>query len=119
AFLVTGVQTCALPIWLIVPVPVLSPGLSSLWVGVVTPVPAAVARPLVESLRNEVVCGENDLADLLGDHDRLGFDEAVRLALRRVREARVDTRWSSAAWPSAPAHPLPNDPGWTGGSLYA
>lgn len=103
---------------LIVPVPVLSLGLSSLWVGVVTPVPAAVARPLVESLRNEVVCGENDLADLLGDHDRLGFDEAVRLALRRVREARVDTRWSSAAWPSAPADPLPTDPGWTGGSLY-
>ncbi|MEY9214672.1 SDR family oxidoreductase [Thermobifida halotolerans] len=103
---------------LIIPVPVLSPGLSSLWVGVVTPVPAAVARPLVESLRNEVVCRENDLADLLDDHDRMGFDEAVRLALRRVREARVDTRWSSAAWPSAPADPLPTDPDWAGGSLY-
>ncbi|TDQ52961.1 SDR family oxidoreductase [Actinorugispora endophytica] len=103
---------------LIIPVPVLSPGLSSLWVGVVTPVPAAIARPLVESLRHEVVCHEDDLADLLDDHERLGFDQAVRLALCRVREARVDTRWSSASWPAAPSEPLPTDPDWAGGSLY-
>ncbi|GAA4912840.1 DUF2231 domain-containing protein [Streptomonospora salina] len=83
---------------LIVPVPVLTPGLSSLWVGLVTPVPGAVARPLIESLRNEATCGENDLAGLLGDDDRLGYDQAVELALSRVREAEVDTRWSSAAW---------------------
>ncbi|GAA3764877.1 SDR family oxidoreductase [Salinactinospora qingdaonensis] len=104
---------------LIIPVPVLSPGLSSLWVGLVTPVPGTIARPLIESLRNEAVCRENDLADRLNDHARLGFDEAVRLALRRIREAQVATRWSSAAWPSAPADPLPTDPDWSGGSLYA
>jgi uncharacterized protein YbjT (DUF2867 family) len=40
----------------IVKVPILTPRLSSLWVGLVTPVPANLARPLVESLRNEVVC---------------------------------------------------------------
>ncbi|WP_046470843.1 SDR family oxidoreductase [Allosalinactinospora lopnorensis] len=104
---------------LILPVPVLSPGLSSLWVGLVTPVPAGIARPLVESLRNEAVCAENDIADYLDDRDRLGFEEAVRLALRRIGEARVDTRWSSADWPSAPSDPLPTDPDWAGGSLYA
>ncbi|MDT0301687.1 SDR family oxidoreductase [Streptomonospora wellingtoniae] len=103
---------------LIVPVPVLTPGLSSLWVGLVTPVPGAIARPLVESLRSEAVCRDADLADMLGDHERLGFDEAVRLALRRIREAAVATRWSSAAWPSAPSDPMPTDPRWTGGSLY-
>jgi len=103
---------------LIIPVPVLSPGLSSLWVGLITPVPPAIARPLVDSLRHDAVAGEDDLADCLGDHHRIGFDEAVRLALRRVDESRVDTRWSSAAWPSAPSDPLPTDPDWTGGSLY-
>lgn len=103
---------------LIIPVGVLSPGLSSLWVGLVTPVPGSIARPLIESLRNEAVCQEDDLADLLGDHERLGFEQAVRLALRRVREAAVATRWSSAAWPSAPSDPLPTDPDWSGGSLY-
>ncbi|GAA4949058.1 SDR family oxidoreductase [Streptomonospora halophila] len=103
---------------LILPVPVLTPGLSSLWVGLVTPVPGAIARPLVESLRSEAVCLDDDLADMLGDHERLGFDDAVRLALRRIREAAVATRWSSAAWPSAPSDPMPTDPRWAGGSLY-
>ncbi|MFI6574237.1 SDR family oxidoreductase [Nocardiopsis sp. NPDC050513] len=102
----------------ILPVPLLSPGLSSLWVGLVTPVPPSIARPLVESLRHDAVTREDDLSDLLDDHDRLRFDEAVRLALRRVDQAHVDTRWSSAAWPTAPSDPLPTDPDWAGGSLY-
>ena len=51
----------------IVKVPVLTPGLSSLWVGLVTPVPANLARPLVESLRNEVVCSEHDIAEYIPD----------------------------------------------------
>lgn len=103
---------------MVVPVPVLSPGLSSLWVGLITPVPPAVARPLVESLRHDAVVERDELSDLLDDHQRLGFDEAVTLALRRIDEDRVDTRWSSAAWSSAPSDPLPTDPEWSGGSLY-
>jgi uncharacterized protein YbjT (DUF2867 family) len=105
---------------LIVPVPVLTPSLSSHWVGLVTPVPNSIARPLVESLRNEVVAGDHDIADYVEDpaHGLLPFDEAVRLALQRVREANVTTRWSSAAWPDAPSDPLPSDPDWAGGSLY-
>ncbi|WP_017604818.1 SDR family oxidoreductase [Nocardiopsis alkaliphila] len=102
----------------VIPVPVLSPGLSSLWVGLITPVPPTVARPLVESLRHDAVVEREDLSELLNDHHRLGFDEAVALALRRIDEDRVDTRWSSAAWPSAPSDPLPTDPDWSGGSLY-
>ena len=46
---------------LIVTVPVLTPRLASLWVGFVTPVPSAIARPLVGSLVHEVVCAEHDL----------------------------------------------------------
>ena len=103
---------------LILPVPVLSPGLSSLWVGLITPVPPAVARPLVESLRHDAVVEQDELSDLVDDHGRIGFDRAVALALRRIDEDRVDTRWSSAAWPSAPSDPLRTDPDWSGGSLY-
>jgi uncharacterized protein YbjT (DUF2867 family) len=120
----------------IVPVPVLSPKLSSYWVGLVTPVPAAIARPLVESLRNEVVCTENDIATLLPAvaGATLPFDEAVRLALRRVRRDDVATRWSGASPPASPSRarsggPRPaavtapslgiaSDPEWSGGSLY-
>ncbi|MGW3866793.1 SDR family oxidoreductase [Streptomyces sp. NPDC005047] len=104
----------------IVPVPVLTPRLSSHWVGLVTPVPASLAKPLTESLRHEVVCHEHDIAQYVPDLPGrpLPFDEALTLAVRRVREAQVATRWSSAAVPGAPSDPLPTDPNWAGGSLY-
>ncbi|MEE1756644.1 SDR family oxidoreductase [Streptomyces sp. SP18CS02] len=109
-----------LPRRLILPVPVLTPRLSSHWVGLVTPVPHAIARPLAESLRHEVVCREHDIAQYVPDPPGrpAGVDEALRLALQRVREARVTTRWSSASVPGAPSDPLPTDPDWAGGSLY-
>src|SRR3984957_13645187 len=104
----------------IVKVPVLTPGLSSLWVGLVTPVPDSLARPLVESLRNEVVCSEPDIAEYIPDPPEglLPLRQAIPLALRYTREGAVSTRWSSAATPGAPSDPLPTDPSWAGGSLY-
>jgi hypothetical protein len=109
-----------LPPRLVIPVPLLTPNLSSLWVGLVTPVPAGVARPLVESLRNEAVCREHDIARYVPDPPEglIGFRDAVRLALHRIKDADVVTRWSSASTPGAPSDPLPTDPDWAGGSLY-
>ncbi|OKI71431.1 SDR family oxidoreductase [Streptomyces sp. MJM1172] len=109
-----------LPKRLILRVPMLTPRLSSHWIGLVTPVPRALARPLAESLRHEVVCGEHDIARYVPDPPGtpIGFDEALALALRRVRDAKVTTRWSSASLPGAPSDPLPTDPDWAGGSLY-
>jgi uncharacterized protein YbjT (DUF2867 family) len=104
----------------ILPVPLFTPSLSSHWVGLITPVPASIARPLVESLRNTVVCREHDIAEYVPDPPEglLGFDGAVRLALQRVKDSAVTTRWSSASVPGAPSDPLPTDPEWAGGSLY-
>jgi uncharacterized protein YbjT (DUF2867 family) len=109
-----------LPRRLIVGVGVLTPRLSSLWVSLVTPVPSGLARPLVESLVHEVVCDEHDIAQHVPDPPEglVGFDRAVRLALQRIQEASVTTRWSSAAVTGAPSDPLPTDPDWAGGSLY-
>ncbi|UFR03639.1 SDR family oxidoreductase [Streptomyces sp. Go40/10] len=109
-----------LPRRVILPVPLLTPRLSSLWVGLITPVPGALARPLVESLRHEVVCAEQDIVRYVPDppEGSLTLDQAIRLALRRVQDADVATRWSSASTPRAPSDPLPTDPGWAGGSLY-
>lgn len=104
----------------IIPIPVLTPTLSSHWVGFVTPVPAAIAKPLVRSLRNEVVCGNDDIVDYIPDPagGRTTFDRAVSLALTRIKDADVTTRWSQASVPGAPSDPLPTDPSWAGGSLY-
>ncbi len=68
---------------LIVTVPVLTPWLAGHWVGVVTPVPSSIAKPLVGSLVHEVVCGEDDLIGLVPTPPGglLGFEEAVREAL--------------------------------------
>ncbi|MEV6158598.1 SDR family oxidoreductase [Nonomuraea sp. NPDC052129] len=113
-------SVAGLPARVIIPVPVLTPKLSSLWVGLVTPVPAGIARPLVESMRNEAVCHEHDIARYVPDPEEglIGFRQAVSLALMRIKEADVATRWSSASTPGAPSDPLPTDPGWAGGSLY-
>lgn len=64
----------------IMPVPVLTPKLSSYWVGFITPVPPSVSMPLIEGLKNEVVCRENSIRDLL-PLQLTSYDEAVRKAL--------------------------------------
>jgi hypothetical protein len=104
----------------IVTLPLLTPSLSSHWVGLVTPVPSSIARPLVDSLIHEVVCKEHDIAQYVPDPEAglIGFERAVELALKRVQEFDVSTTWASASTPGAPSDPLPGDPDWSGGSLY-
>ena len=81
-----------LPPRVLVPVPVLTPRLSSHWVGVVTPVPSAIARPLVESLRNEVVCHEDDIAAVrprpAGGPARLRASRGSRCSACATRRSR-------------------------------
>lgn len=109
-----------LPPRVILPINLLSPQLSSHWVGLVTPVPRAIARPLVRSLRHPSICHEHDIAEYIPDPPEglVTFDRAVELALTRIREANVATRWTGASTPGAPSEPLPGDPDWAGGSLY-
>jgi len=103
---------------IIVPLRPLSPWLSAHWVGAITPVPNSIARPLVASLIHEAIAHEHDIARYAPDEDPLHFDEAVRVALGKVRDANVETRWSTAVGRDAAAEPLPSDPDWSGGSLY-
>ena len=61
------------------PVPLLTPGLSSLWIGLVTPVDAGVARPLIESLASETVVTDPEPARVF-DVAPMGCREALELA---------------------------------------
>jgi uncharacterized protein YbjT (DUF2867 family) len=92
---------------MIATVPVLTPWLASHWVGLVTPVPAAVAKPLVGSLINAVVCREDDITDVVPPPPGglLGFDAAVALALAPP----ADGPDQSAA---EPERLLASDPPW-------
>ena len=96
----------------ILSVPVMSPRLSSLWVGLVTPVPSSIARPLVDSLVHEVVSKERDIARWVPDppDGLIGVEQAISLALTRIREFDVATTWSSADPIGAPSEPLLRTP---------
>jgi uncharacterized protein YbjT (DUF2867 family) len=74
---------------LIFSVPVLTPRLSSLWCGLVTSVPTAIARPLIEGLRNETIVRDDAASGLFPDIVPIGFEEAVA---RAVREESSDGR---------------------------
>jgi len=80
--------------WMI-PVPVLSPRLSSLWLGLVTPVYARVGRELVDSLRNETIVRDRSAKDLFAVRP-LGSREALKRALANEDREFAETRWSDA-----------------------
>ena len=113
-------EAAGLPRRIIIPVPVLTPRLSSGWVGLVTPVPYTLAKRLVASLKNEVVTADDSIRALIPDPDGglTPFKRAVKLALTKIKDARVETRWSDASIPGTPSEPLPTDPDWAGGTLY-
>jgi uncharacterized protein YbjT (DUF2867 family) len=67
-------------------VPVLTPRLSSYWVGLVTPVPAGIAIPLVEGLKNEVVCRNNKIRELVPIH-LMSMEESIRSALAETAKS--------------------------------
>jgi len=104
--------------WLI-PVPVLTPSLSSHWVGLVTPLPRSLARPLVDSLINEVIVHDDEITRLVPGV-ALTYRQAVIAALGRMRDGTVDTTWSSAELGGRrPSDPMPTDPDWSGGTVLA
>jgi uncharacterized protein YbjT (DUF2867 family) len=71
---------------LLIPVPLLSPRLSSLWLGLVTNVDPRTGRSLIDSMSNEVVVHDHGIRKVV-PFAPMGYDEAVRLALE---ERRVD-----------------------------
>ena len=106
---------------IIIPVPVLSPALSSLWVGLVTPVPASIARPLVGSLINEVVADPAKSIHQIMNPPSDGLhsvDSAIELALARSTEALTYTRWSDATSNASPWEATHTDPSWAGATIY-
>jgi uncharacterized protein YbjT (DUF2867 family) len=105
----------------IIEIPVLTPKLSSLWIGFVTPVPTSLARPLVGSLISEVVADPaKSISHLIPNPPEglIDVEAAIHLALTKVSDNNVLTRWSDAAVPTAPWQKAQSDPAWAGETLY-
>jgi len=94
----------------VIPVPILTPRLSALWIHLVTPVDAAIAQPLAAGLSNRVVCRDNASHELLG-RKPLTAAAAIDAALEHTRDDSVESSWTDAG-------PLPGDPDWSGGRVY-
>jgi uncharacterized protein YbjT (DUF2867 family) len=94
----------------IIPVPVLTPMLSSYWIHLVTPISHNIARPLAEGLKNPVVCREDRITKLIPQR-LLNVREAIAAALLQIEAREVETNWSMAG-------PIPGDPDWAGGTAY-
>lgn len=99
-----------LPPRLVLPVPVLTPRLSSLWIHLITPISHRIARPLAEGLRNRVVCRNNEAARLM-PQELLTVREAIDAALGQVRSSAVETAWTDAGT-------VAGDPDWAGGKVF-
>ena len=95
---------------LVIPVPVLTPRLSSLWIHLVTPISHRIARPLAEGLRNRVVC-RNDDARRLMPQRLLTVRESIEAALGRLESRDIETSWCDAGR-------IPGDPDWSGGKVF-
>jgi len=104
----------------IAPLPVLTPGLASHWVNVVTPVPRSIARPLIASLQNECVMDDHDIDAIIPPPEGglTPYRRAVALALGRVVADSVETSWQDAEVSGVPSDPLPSDPEWAGRTVY-
>ena len=106
---------------IIIKVPVLSPKLSSLWIGLVTPVPTTLARPLVGSLISEVVADPEKSIDSIIPKPQEGLlplRQAIEFALSKTSGNDIETRWSDATGPTAPWQKAQSDPTWAGETLY-
>jgi uncharacterized protein YbjT (DUF2867 family) len=106
---------------IIIKVPVLTPKLSSLWIGLVTPVPTTLARPLVGSLISEVVADPAKSLDAIippPPEGLLPLKQAIEFALSKTSGNEIETRWSDATGPTAPWQKAQSDPTWAGETLY-
>jgi uncharacterized protein YbjT (DUF2867 family) len=110
-------EEAGLPRRRVFPVPVLTPRLSSYWIHLVTPVPASIARPLAEGLKNPVICREDRIRTLI-PQELLSCREAIRRSLNRLKGDVSTSHWTDAGALPSVASIHDGDPSWAGGTVF-
>lgn len=110
-------EVAGLPRRRILPVPVLTPKLSTYWMQLVTPLPRALIVPLVEGLRNEVICRDNRILEIV-PRERLTCREAIALALRKISQHAVESTCADAGSVVPPEWTACGDAPYAGGTLH-
>jgi len=110
-------REAGLPVPIIIPVPVFTPRLSSYWINFVTPVPAYIARPLAEGLKNPAVCMESRIKQII-EQELLTASQAVRIAIDRIQHHKVESHWTDAGKLPPVEWFNSNDPDWAGGTIF-
>lgn len=103
---------------IIIPVPLLTPRLSSYWIHLITPVPAALAQPLARGLSNTVVCRDGRARELI-PQNLLSIREAMGRALQRVRQETVPSCWHDAGQAAVPEWLYCGDAPYSGGAVLS
>ena len=101
----------------IIPVPVLTPTLSAYWIRFVSPVPTAIALPLTEGLTSDAVCRDERIRGIIPQR-LLTCREAIRTALQRVKQERLDTCWSESGALLPFEWPYRGDADYAGGTRF-
>jgi len=109
-------DVAGLPRRRIIPLPWITPRLSSLWIHLITPIPASLAGPLTEGLLNKVVCLDNRILSII-PQELIDCRETIRRALEMIEQQRVEACWTDAGALLPPEWAYCGDAEYAGGTI--
>ncbi|HEY4558876.1 MAG TPA: SDR family oxidoreductase [Enteractinococcus sp.] len=103
--------------------PIPAQHLSGFWIGMVTPIPRGIAMPLAESMAEDAVTKNHEIANLIPDPTSglTSYRQACRRALDRQQRGPLEVTWDDDVLTNQvknPADPLPSDPDWSGHTVF-
>jgi uncharacterized protein YbjT (DUF2867 family) len=114
-FMESYAEIMGLPKRLIFPIPFFTPNLSSYWIRLITGIPSSLARPLIDGMKNEVVCHDFRIRELI-PQELIDHRQAIRLTLNPKQYLSYG---SHSKYDDLPAEwHIPGDPPWSGGLVF-
>lgn len=109
-------EVAGLPKRIIIPLPWITPRLSSLWIHLITPIPASLAGPLTEGLLNKVVCADNRIVSII-PQKLMDCRSTIRRALEKIEQQKVEACWTDAGTLLPPEWVYCGDAEYAGGTI--